>query len=126
MGVSSKRGTLHQLIAKEREHTAQVLAYVAEVDRRQLHKKLGYPTMVDFCIGKLGMDEAEATERVEVARAALVFPTLFEAIADGRLHLAAVRLLAPHLTAANVHELVAAMTHRPESEISAMLTEWFG
>jgi len=47
------------------------------------------------------------------------------AIADGRLHTAAVCLLAPHLTAQNVDQLIAAMTHRREGEIKAMLKEWF-
>src|SRR5262245_5001278 len=123
--VSATRKAILKLVAQQNQHTAEVLAYMAELDRRRLYESLGYSTMLDYCVEHLHMDDEEAAERIEVARTALTFPILFEAIADGRLHLAAVRLLAPHLTAANVDELVAAMTHRPESEIIPMLAEWF-
>jgi hypothetical protein len=119
------RSSLHDLLAQQRENTAQTLVYMAEVERRGLHESSGYSSMVEYCVEQLAMDEEDAAERVEVARAARSFPVLFEAIADGRLHLAGVRMIAPYLTAANVDELVAAMTHRTESEIEDMLAEWF-
>ena len=125
--VSTKKtlDALDDLAAQERKSTAMTLAYMAEFDRRRLYETFGYSTMLDYCIDHVHMDEDEAEEQIEVARAARVFPVLFEAIADGRLHTAAVRLLAPHLTAQNVAELIAAMTHRREGEIKAMLKEWF-
>ena len=47
-------------------------------------------------------------------------PTIFAAIADGRLNLTAVLMLAPHLTDDNVGELVAAATHRSRAEIALL------
>ena len=125
--VSAKKtlDALDDLAAQERKQTAMTLAYMAEFDRRRLYETFGYTSMLDYCVEHVHMDEDEAEEQIDVARAALVHPVLFEAIADGRLHTAAVRLLAPHLTAANVDELIAAMTHRREGEIKAMLKEWF-
>ena len=124
--VAATRKALLRAIAKQNENTAWLLAYMAEVEHRGLHEEFGYATMLDYCVEHLKMyDEEEAAQRLEVARTARVFPVLFEAIADGRLHLEAVQLIAPHLTQANVDELVAAMTHRRESEIKAMLAEWF-
>jgi hypothetical protein len=123
---SSKSGrALSQAIAKQRENTAETLVYLAEADHRRLHEGLGYGTMLEFCVAELKMCDEDAAERIEVARAARAFPVLFDAIAEGRLQLAGVRLLAPHLTAENVDQLVAAMTHRTETEIVAMLAEWF-
>jgi len=119
------RQQLQDLVAKQREHLALLLAHLAEIEHRGLHETLGYPTMLDFAIDHLHMDEEEAPERIEVARTARAFPLLFDAIADGRLHLAAVRLMAPYLTEDNAGEMVAAMTHRPESEIEELLAEWF-
>jgi len=116
---------LDDLAAQERKQTAMTLAYMAEFDRRRLYQQFGYTTMLDYCVEHIHMDEDEAEEQIDVARAALAFPVLFEAIADGRLHTAAARLIAPHLTAANVDELVRAVTHRREGEIKAMLKEWF-
>lgn len=123
--ASATRKKLLEVTARQNENTAWILAYLGEIERRGLHESLGYATMLDFCMGQLKMCEEDAAERIEVARAGLAFPVLLEAIGDGRLHLPAVRLLAPHLNAANVDELVAAMTHRPEDEIAAMLAEWF-
>jgi len=46
-------------------------------------------------------------------------------MAEGRLHLGAVCLLAPHLTAANADELLAAATNKTKSEIEQLLAERF-
>ena len=46
-------------------------------------------------------------------------------MAEGRLHLAAVCLLAPHLTAENAAGLIRAATHRAKFEIEAMLARSF-
>jgi hypothetical protein len=126
--VSAKKNPLEalkDLAAQERKQTAMTLVYMAEFDRRRLYESFGYTTMLDYCVRHLHMDDDEVEEQIEVARVALVYPVLFEAIADGRLHTAAVRLIAPHLTAENVDELIAAMTRRQEGEIKAMLKEWF-
>src|SRR6185436_15010936 len=47
------------------------------------------------------------------------------ALADGRLHLSAVILLAPHLTSENARELVAAAAHANKLEIEVMLARRF-
>jgi hypothetical protein len=65
----------------------------------------------------LGMSEESALRRIQAARAARRFPVLFVAVAEGRLHLTAVGLLAPHLTPENVDEFVAAATKRSKVEI---------
>jgi len=41
---------------------------------------------------------------------------LFEAVAEGRLHLAAVSRLASHVTPENVRELIEAAAHRKKSD----------
>src|SRR5262249_8403575 len=128
MRSSSAKKTLaalEDLAAQERKQTATTLAYMAEFDRRRLYETFGFKTMLDYCVEHMHMDEDEAEEQIDVAPAAIVFPVLFEAIADGRLHTAAARLLAPHLTAENAEQLIAAMTHRREGEIKTMLKEWF-
>jgi hypothetical protein len=122
---SSHKKALLAAVARHNENTAQTLAYMAELEHRKLFEQVGYASMLEFCVGELKMCDEDAAERVEVARAARAFPVLFDAIAEGRLHLAAVRLIAPHLTAENVDQLVAGVTHRPESEIVALLAEWF-
>jgi hypothetical protein len=55
-----------------------------------------------------------------------MFPVLFDAVAEGRLHLAAVCLIASHLTPENANELIVAATRRPKSEIEVWLARRFG
>jgi len=112
---------LAALIAHDRVTTVAVLAHIAEVDARRLYVPAGYPSMHAYCVGELRLSEDAASKRIQAARAARQFPALLDALAEGRLHLAAVCLLAPHLTVENVEGLVEAATHRRKAEIEEML-----
>jgi hypothetical protein len=116
---------LAALVAKERAVTVDVVACIAEVEARQLYRAAGYPSMYTYCIGVLHLTEAAAYKRIHAARAAMRFPAIFDALVDGRLHLTAVVMLAPHLTPANADELFAAATHRTRREIEQLLAERF-
>jgi len=67
--------------------------------------------------------EAVAYKRIAAARAARRYPELLTALRNGDLHLTAVSLLAPQLTAENVTELLAAARHRTADEIRRMLAD---
>ena len=116
---------LEALVAQERTALAAVLAHIAEVDARRLYLPAGFPSMHAYCVGALRLSEDAAYKRIQAARAARQFPALFTAVAAGRLHLAAVCLLAPHLTTENADELLAAATHRTKSEVEELLSQRF-
>ena len=101
------------------------LTRIAEVEARRLHLREGYPSMTAYCVGVLHLSDDAAYERVRVARTARQFPGILMALADGRLHLRAVRMLRRHLTSANVDELVAAATHKSRIEIEELLARRF-
>ena len=48
-------------------------------------------------------------------------PQIFDAIADGRVHLTGVVLLAPHVTDENIDEVLAAAAHRTKAEIEVLV-----
>ena len=112
-------------LSRERSCTADVLAHLAEVEARELHLPLGYPSMHAYCVGRLHLSEDATWKRLQAARAARRCPGIFVALAEGRLHLSAVVLLAPQLSAENADELIAAATHRSKSEIEQLLAERF-
>ncbi len=105
----------------ERTATAAVLAHIAEFDARQLYRDQACSSMFVYCVRELGYSEDGASKRLHAARAARQFPVLFEAVADGQLHLSGVCLLAPKLTADNVDELIAAAAGRSKAEIEYLL-----
>src|SRR5204863_8410270 len=64
-------------------------------------------------------------KRIRAARACRRFPALLTALSEGRLHLAAVSLLASHLTSESADTLIEAATHRRKTEIEEWLAERF-
>lgn len=113
------------LVQQDRLTTADLLAHIAEVDARHLYAAAGYSSMRDYCVA-LGMSEDAASRRIQAARAARRFPLLFTALAEGRLHLTGVGLLAPHLTEETLPELVAAASNRSKAEIEVLLARYSG
>ena len=117
---------LADLVVQDRITTADLLAHIAEVDSRRLYAPAGYPSMHAYCTGELRLSEDSASRRIQAGRAARRFPALFEALAEGRLHLTALNLLAPHLTDVNADELIELACHRRKSEIEEYLAHRFG
>src|SRR5712691_4140256 len=116
---------LASLVAQDRATTAEMLAHLAEVDARRLYLPAAYPSMYAYCVHELRLSEDAACKRIQAARVARQFPVVFEALADGRLHLTAVGLLAPHLTPENANDLLAVAAHRTKSEIEELLAKRF-
>ena len=116
---------LDALASQERGVLAKVLAHLGEVDARRLYLPAGYPSMYEYCLRHLGWSEQAALKRLRAARAAREFPVIFDALAEGRLHLTAVVLLAPCLTAENAGELLAAAAHRTKAEIEELVAQRF-
>jgi len=116
---------LASLAAHDRIATAAFLAHIAEVDARKLFAPAGYSSMFAYCVEELHLSEDATAKRIQAARAARRFPALFTALAEGRLHLTAIKLLAPYLTAANVDDLIVAATHRRQSEIEELIARLF-
>src|SRR6266571_9479183 len=116
---------LAALVARDRATTARLLAHIAEVDARRLYLPAAYPSMFAYCVHELRLSEDAAYKRIQAARVARQFPVIFEALADGRLHLTGVGLLAPYLTAENADELLAAAAHKSKAEIKQLLAQRF-
>src|SRR6266542_3742606 len=116
---------LAALVAHDRATTAALLAHIAEVDERRLYLPAAYPSMYAYCVGELRLCERAAFKRIRAARTARRFPAIFPALAEGRLHLSGVVLLAPHLTPENAEELLAAAADRSKAELERLLAERF-
>jgi hypothetical protein len=113
--------SLSALVSAERQNTSVLLAHLAEVEARKLYRPAAYSTMHEYCVGALRLSEDSAYKRLRAARAARRFPQILDAIADGRLHVSGVAVLAPHLTDENVDGLVEEATHRRKADIEMMV-----
>jgi HNH endonuclease len=108
---------LKSLVARERDATAHLVAHLAEMDTRDVYLREGYDSLFAYCRDVLGLSEGEGYNRIEVARAARRFPVILEMLETGDLTLTAVRLLAPHLTAANHREVLNSAHSRKKEDI---------
>src|SRR5215831_3659768 len=115
-------------IAQDYPHTARQVALIGEVERRRLFAPAGYPSMYKYCVGKLHLSEDAAYKRIQVARVARRYPAVLAALAEGRVHLSGLNVLAKqlkHLAPESVEELLAAATHRTKREIERLVAERF-
>ena len=113
---------LTELLRNSRRVEAELIAHIAEVDRRRLYARYASSLFV-YCTEVLHLSEAEAYLRIEVARASRKYPVLLEMLADGRLHLSGIATLAPILTQANIDSVLTRATHKTKQKIKELVAE---
>src|SRR6267142_734361 len=115
---------LQVLASKEREASAELVAYLAELDSREmLYAAQGYGSLFSYCTQALRLSEDAACNRIEAARACRRFPLILELLASGSLTLTSVRLLGKHLTAENHESVLAKASHGSRREIEVLVAE---
>jgi hypothetical protein len=88
-----------RLVGKSNQLLAALLAHLAEVEARGIHRTRRCASLYTYCIYELRFSEDAAARRSAAARLVKQFPLLFDAIADGELHLTGLLMIGPHLTA---------------------------
>src|SRR6478609_11715797 len=96
---------LASIVHRRNQITAEFLAYLAELDQRQLFLDLGYSSLFEYCVEKLGLCESTAGRHIAAARVCRNHPEAFALVASGALHASALSLLRKHLTTENAAEL---------------------
>ena len=109
------------LAAAERSATAALVAALAELDVRRLYLGAGCASLFVYCTRVLHLSESAAYSRIETARAARRFPTILERLADGRMTLSSVRLLARVLTGDNHQRLLDAASFKSKREVEDLV-----
>jgi len=125
LSTPALRRELAAIVVRDRRTTAEMLEYLAEFDARKVYVEDGYASMFTYCVHELHFSEDVAYKRIRAARAARRFPAIHAAVADGRLHLSAIVVLAPHLTPANAGELLIAATHQTKTRVEQLVAERF-
>ena len=113
------------LAATSRESTADLIAHLVELERRNLHLACGFKSLFGYCRRVLHCSEAGAYDRMRAAHAARKFPVVTAMLAEGLLHLTAVRLLWPHLKDENHLALLGGAIHKSGREVRQLLAGWF-
>jgi hypothetical protein len=110
-----------RLVGRSNQLLASLLAHLAEVEARGIHRVRACASLYTYCIYELRFSEDEAFRRVSAARLVRRFPALLDAIATGELHLTGVLMLGPHLTPDNLLEVLALAKHRTKKELARLV-----
>jgi hypothetical protein len=110
-----------RLVGRSNHLLAELLAHLAEVETRGIHRTRACSSLYTYCIYELRFSEDEAFRRVAAARLVKRFPALLDAVASGELHLTGLLLLGPHLTEGNLVEVLARARHRTKREIAQLV-----
>ena len=114
---------LSEAIRQSRRVEADLVALIAEVDSRKLYAREATPSMFAYCTEVLHLSEHEAYLRITVARASREHPVLLDMLRDGRLHLAAIARLVPHLTETNRDSVLSRAVHKSRRQVEELVAE---
>ena len=114
---------LQRLVHADQSLTARLLVHLGEVDARGLYRERAYPSMFTYCVEELHMSESEAYLRIHAARLSRQYPLLVQLLSQGKLHLTAIKLLGPQLTADNHVQLLERASGKGKREIELLVAE---
>jgi hypothetical protein len=109
------------LAGQERHATVELVAHLAEVDKRKLYRGEGYGSLFTYCTGALLLGENATYQRIVAARACSRFPALLQHLVDGSLNLSTLRLIAPHLTRGKLDSLLGEVVGRRKRDVEALV-----
>ena len=112
-----------ELVGRSNQVFAALLAHLAEVDARGLHRTRACASLYTYCIYELRLSEDAAARRAGAAKLVKRFPLLLDAIAKGELHLTGLLMLGPHLTHANIAEVLGRTKFRTKKELARLIRE---
>ena len=75
-------GEIKRLTGSANTLLSQLLAHLAEVEARGIHRERACSSLYTYCVYELRMSEDEAQRRCRAARLARQFPVLLEMLAE--------------------------------------------
>ena len=98
--------SLESLCRREREITLDVLRHLNEVERRQLHLRLGHSSMFGYCTQALRYSESASGRRIAAARCLRRVPRIETLLERREISLMSLGLIAGILTEANATDIL--------------------
>src|SRR3954466_4115296 len=116
---------LSRIVGRRNQITAEFLAYLAELDQRQLFLELGYPSLFDYCVKALRLCESTAGRHIAAARVCRSYPQALDKVARGDLHASALSVMKKHLTADNAGQLFEQCMRKSTRQVEVLLAAQF-
>ncbi|MEQ1875431.1 MAG: HNH endonuclease signature motif containing protein [Bdellovibrionia bacterium] len=78
---------ISELVSREREILTDILHHLREIERRRLFSALGFSSLFDYCVKKLGYSEDQAYRRINAMRLLRDMPEVEAKISSGAISL---------------------------------------
>src|SRR5215470_12881837 len=108
-------------VLSEQRSVACVIAQLAEISRREAHLRLGFTSLFDYGVRRLGLSEGSVYLRMQVANVARRFPAILLAMAQNRISLSVAGALAPHVIEENAERLLSDCAGKTLREVKEYL-----
>jgi 5-methylcytosine-specific restriction endonuclease McrA len=112
-----------RIVGRSNQLLALLLLHLAEVEARGIHRKRRCASIYTYCIYELRFSEDAAARRSAATRLVREFPPLFDAIAQGELHLTGLLMIGPHLRPENHVEVLGRAKFRTKKELNRLVRE---
>jgi hypothetical protein len=116
---------LDRCFERDAADETDLIACIGEVDERKLYLPAGDSSMFAYCMRRYRRSEDVTYKRITVARKAREIPAILPLLAEGRLHLCGISVMAKYLKPENAAELLAAAAHKTRKEIQCLIAERF-
>ncbi len=114
---------LVELLRREHEAMAEFLVHLAEFDRIQGWRELGYAGLFPFLERELRLSKSGAFFRMKAAQLIQEYPEIVEPLRDGRLCLSTMAEVAKVLTPENWETVLPRFFHSSKQQARAVATE---
>ena len=112
-----------QLVGRSNQLLAALLAHLAEVEVRGIHRLRACSSLYTYCVFELRLSEDAAFRRVRAAKLARQFPVIFQQIADGELQLTTLAATNTPADTALADTPLAGTTAPPRAEAATLLPQ---
>jgi hypothetical protein len=113
-----------KLVRCERSMTLRVLVHLNEIEERKLHFKLGYRSMLHFCVETLGYARSSAGRRITAARCVKRFPEVLAMLDAGEANVVTIACVAGILTPDNRHAVLEQVRGKTQEEVEAIVASY--
>jgi len=104
--------------------TLKVLHFINDLDRRKSFLEMGYSSVLDYCVRKLGYSRSGAGRRIQAARCARRYPEVFGMLRTRELSPGTAALIESILTDDNKDEILSRIRGASHREIERVVSEY--
>ena len=112
------------IVSVELASTLKVLHFINDLERRKSFLEMGYSSVLDYCVRKLGYSRSGAGRRIQAARCARRYPEVFGMLRTRELSPGTAALIEGILTDDNKDEILSRIRGATHREIERVVSEY--